>query len=387
MREESSFHRRSGDLLALPVLLLLVLGLVMLASTSAFGMHARAEDPYFDVKRQMLWIVAGLGMAGWVAVLDYRTLQPLARWGYVCALILLAACFVPGLGMEINGERRWVQLAGKSIQPSEFAKVALMTSLAAWYSHPGRSASEWHSGFLRPGLVAGVILLLIALEVDIGTTLVLGVAAAGVMFAAGVQRRHLFAGLAAGVAALALAALVLPERMERLTTFAKGLSTGAMVDYQQKMAELAFGSGGIEGAGLGAGRMKMKYMPFAHTDFIFPMIGEELGLVATTAVVLCFLTFGVTGVTIAARAPDRFGRLLGTGLVLCVTVQAALNIAVTTGVFPNTGLPLPFVSYGGSNLVCSLFCAGVLLSIHRGTCRARLREELPGKEEPMIPGI
>lgn len=387
MREESSFDRRTGDLLALPVLLLLVLGLVMLASTSAFGMHARAEDPYFDVKRQMLWIVAGLGMAGWVAVLDYRTLQPLARWGYVCALILLAACFVPGLGMEINGERRWVQLAGKSIQPSEFAKVALMTSLAAWYSHPGRCASEWPSGFLRPGLVAGLILLLIALEVDIGTTLVLGVAAAGVMFAAGVQRRHLFAGLAAGVAALALAALVLPERMERLTTFAKGLRTGEMVDYQQKMAELAFGSGGIEGAGLGAGRMKMKYMPFAHTDFIFPMIGEELGLVATTAVVLCFLTFGVTGVTIAARAPDRFGRLLGTGLVLCVTVQAALNIAVTTGVFPNTGLPLPFVSYGGSNLVCSLFCAGVLLSIHRGTCRARLREELPGKEEPMIPGI
>lgn len=387
MREGNVLDRRKGDLLALPVLLLLVLGLVMLASTSGFGVHARAEDPYFDVKRQMVWIVGGLCVAGWMAVADFRSLRRLSWWMYGTALILLAACFVPGLGMEINGERRWVQIAGKSFQPSEFAKVALMMVLAAWYAKPERDPEEWRDGFLRPVFLAGPLLLLIVTEIDIGTTVVLGVAVAAVMYVAGVRWKYLAGGLAAGVLGVAALAVVMPDKMERLTTFVKGVRAGEVVDYQQKMAELAFGSGGIEGTGLGAGRLKMRYLPFAHTDFIFPMIGEELGIVATTGVVLCFLTFGVMGVSIAASAPDRFGRLLGTGLVLCVAVQAAVNIAVTTGVFPNTGLPLPFVSYGGSNLVSSLFCAGVLLSIYRQTGRARLREDLPLKEEPMIPGI
>lgn len=387
MREESGLVRLKGDLLALPVLLLLVLGLVMLASTSAFGHHARAEDPYFDVKRQALWVGVGVCVAAWIAFCDYRALRRGAWWFYGVAAILLAACYIPGLGVEINGERRWVQIAGKSLQPSEFAKLALMTVLAAWFAQPERKAEDWVNGFLRPGLMAGLMLLLIAMEVDIGTTVVLGVAVGGVMFVAGVPRKFLLGGLAAGVAMVAALALLVPGKMSRLTTFAAGIRTGQVIDYQQKMARLALGSGGVEGVGLGAGRMKMKYLPFAHTDFIFPMIGEELGIVATTGVVLCFLTFGVMGVAIASRAPDEFGRLLGTGLVLCVVVQAAVNIAVTTGVFPNTGLPLPFVSYGGSNLVCSLFCAGVLLSIHRESGKARRREELPVKEEPMIPRI
>lgn len=387
MREGNGWARLRGDLLALPVLLLLVLGLVMLASTSSFGVHARTEDPYFDLKRQMVWILVGLCLAAWMAIWDYRALKPVAWWLYGLVVLLLAGCFVPGLGMEINQEMRWIQIGGKSLQPSEFGKVALVLALAAWYAEPGRELGDWRNALLRPGLAAGLVLALIAAEVDIGTTVVLGLVAGAVMYVAGVPRRQLFAGLMAGVAAVGLLACVMPEKTERLVTFGRGVWTGQVLDYQQKMAGLAFGSGGVEGMGLGAGRMKMKYLPFAHTDFIFPMIGEELGLVATTGAVLCFLTFGVVGVMIASQAPDRFGRLLGTGLVLCVTVQAAVNIAVTTGVFPNTGLPLPFVSYGGSNLVCSLFCAGVLLSIHRESGRARLREELPAKEEPMIPRI
>jgi cell division protein FtsW len=387
MREGNGLQRFRADLLALAVLLLLVLGLVMLASTSVFGVHARSEDPYFDVKRQLVWVLTGVCLALWLAVSDYRRLRPLGWWMYGIALALLLACFIPGLGVEINGERRWVHLVGKSLQPSELGKVVLMIVLAGWYARPDCLIEDWKKGFLWPGLVAAVVVALIALEVDIGTTVVLGVAAGGVMYAAGVPRKFLGGGLLAGIAAVAALALLMPEKTGRLTTFVKGIRVGEVTDYQQKMAELALGSGGIEGVGLGAGRMKMKYLPFAHTDFIFPMIGEELGIAATTGVVLCFLTFAIMGISIAAAAPDPFGRLLGTGMVLCVAVQAAVNIAVTTGVFPNTGLPLPFVSYGGSNLVCSLFCSGVLLSIHRETGRARLREDLPAKEEPMIPRI
>jgi len=387
MQGSSGMLRRSGDVLVLSALLLLVLGIVMLASTSVFGSTARAEEPYFDVKRQIVWTLGGAVFAVCLALVDYRKLRPLAIWIYALAVLLLAGCFVPGVGLEINGERRWIEIAGKSLQPSEFAKLALVLWLAGWYAGEKAKVDSWARRTGWPVLLAGVVLLLIALEVDIGTTVVLGVVVAGVLYVAGVSRVLLGGGLVAGVAGILALAWLVPGKRERILALVHLDRYEQTVGMQQKMAQLALGSGGVEGVGLGAGRMKMQYLPFAHTDFIFPMIGEELGLAATTGVVLCFLTFGVMGLVIAMRAPDEFGRLLGTGLVLCIVVQAVVNLAVTTGVFPNTGLPLPFVSYGGSNLVCSMLCVGVLMSIHREGGRARRRDELPRKEEPVTPRI
>lgn len=379
--------RRYGDFFLLAVLVLLALGMVMLASTSAFGALAKSDDPYFDVRRQFFWLSSGLAVMVGTSLLHYRWLSE-AVWGlYILSLMLLIACFLPGVGMEINGERRWIQFMGKSFQPSEFAKIAVVIVIAYWFAlGPGKRKGPIR-GFFLPALCAGVPLALIAGEVDLGTTFVLGVTLFLLFYIAGAAKVWLGLGLVAGIAGMATLVWMVPGRWERVLALFQPEAYAEGVAWQQQVAQLALGSGGLEGVGLGAGRMKMHYLPFAHTDFIFPMVGEELGLVASVGVVLCFAMFVLMGMAISMRATSEFGRLLGSGLVLVVGIQAILNMAVTTGLFPNTGLPLPFVSYGGSNLICSLFAVGVVLSIHRQTRIQQGLGEVPGKQEPVTAGL
>tara|TARA_R110002096_G_scaffold215310_9_gene403108 strand:+ start:18821 stop:19984 length:1164 start_codon:yes stop_codon:yes gene_type:complete len=360
---------RCPHILVFSVLILITLGMVMLASTSAFQANVDADDLYFEVKRQALWGVAGISVALFFAQIDYRRIQNWIWPVYAVAAVLLIACFIPAIGQEINGERRWINSAfigiNFRVQPSEFAKLVLIATLATWFARYSNSIHDVRLGFLFPTVIAGFILALIAAEVDIGTTAVLTGVVFALMFIAGCNRRLLFGGAIAATLGLATLVALVPGRMTRVMAILKPEEHEHGVGLQQNMAKLALGSGGVDGMGLGEGSLKMLYMPFAHTDFIFPMIGEELGLVGTLTVLACFAGFAWSGTVISQRAPDSFGRLLGIGIVLCVSIQAALNIAVTTAVFPNTGLPLPFVSYGGSNLICSLMGVGILLSIHR----------------------
>ena len=267
--------------------------------------------------------------------------------------------------MRINGSRRWVGLGPLGFQPSEIAKIAAVFFLAAWFSRYEKATGSLLCGFALPLAIVTLLLALILTEVDLGTTVLLGATAFVVMFVAGVNPMLLSIVALAGVGGVLFLATQISERMGRLAAFVDQQRFKQDAGLQQMQALIAWGSGGMEGLGLGNGRQKMLYLPYAHTDFIFPIIGEELGLRVSLLVVFLFVVIIVCGMMIALHAKDRFGLLLGCGVVSLLALQAAVNIGVTTSLLPNKGLPLPFISYGGSNLAASLFGIGLLLNIYR----------------------
>ena len=357
-------RRRTAYVLILCLASLLTVGIVMLFSTGAFARDSHG-DMYYFVKRQAMWLCIGGAAMIVAAMVDYRLW---AKWWpavYALAVVLLVLCFVPPIGMKVNGAWRWIDLGFASFQPSELGKVAVLLFLARWYERYEAEAAEFWRGFAAPLAVAGVIMGLIVIEVDLGTTALIGTTALAVMFVAGTGLRWILPLLAAGMAGLGVAIFHMEERLARFMAFLDPEKYKLGEGLQQWQALLAFGAGGVEGVGLGSGRQKMLYLPYAHTDFIFPMIGEELGLRFTLLTVFCFLLILLCGVLIAMNAKDRFGMLLGFGITIIITLQAAINIGVTTSLLPNKGMPLPFISYGGSNLAVSMVLLGILLNIHR----------------------
>jgi len=299
------------------------------------------------------------------ALMDYHFWQRTWWLWFGLALIALALCFVPHLGMRINGSRRWVGLGPFTFQPSEIAKIAGVFFLAYWFARDEKTSNSALYGFILPLVVIAPLLILILWEVDLGTTVLLGATAFAVMFIAGANPILLGLVSFVGLSGILVAATQMSERMGRLAAFLDPQRFKEDAGLQQMQALIAWGSGGMEGLGLGNGRQKMLYLPYAHTDFIFPMIGEELGLRISLLVVFLFVIIIVCGMMIALHAKDPFGLLLGGGIVSLLGLQAAVNIGVTTSLLPNKGLPLPFISYGGSNLVACLFGVGLLLNIYR----------------------
>jgi cell division protein FtsW len=357
-------HRKSAYILFIAVLGMLVIGIVMLFSTSAFARDSH-NDVYFFIKRQGLWFGIGLVICAVGALMDYHFWQRTWWLWFGLALIALALCFVPHLGMRINGSRRWVGLGPFTFQPSEIAKIAGVFFLAYWFARDEKTSNSTLHGFILPLVVIAPLLILILWEVDLGTTVLLGATAFAVMFIAGANPILLGLVSFVGLSGMLVVATQMSERMGRLAAFLDPQRFKEDAGLQQMQALIAWGSGGMEGLGLGNGRQKMLYLPYAHTDFIFPMIGEELGLRISLLVVFLFVIIIVCGMMIALHAKDRFGLLLGGGIVSLLGLQAAVNIGVTTSLLPNKGLPLPFISYGGSNLVACLFGVGLLLNIYR----------------------
>ena len=355
---------KSAYILFLAVLGLLVIGIVMLFSTSAYARDSHG-DVYFFIKRQAIWI--GIGLVGCIfaALVNYQFWQKTWWLWFALALAALALCYIPHIGMRINGSRRWVGYGPITFQPSEFAKIATIFFLAAWFARHEKPDGNALSGFIIPLAIIGVPAALVLGEVDLGTTALIGTTAFVVMFIAGTNPL-LLGGLAvAGLGGLLVVATQISERMGRLSAFLHPQTYKDDAGLQQMQALIAWGSGGMEGLGLGNGRQKMLYLPYAHTDFIFPIIGEELGLRFSLLVVFLFVVIIVCGIMIALHARDRFGLLLGCGIVALLALQAAVNIGVTTSLLPNKGLPLPFISYGGSNLAACMFGIGVLVNIYR----------------------
>jgi cell division protein FtsW len=357
-------HRKCAYFLFLAVLGMLVIGIVMLFSTSAFARDSHG-DVYFFIKRQAVWLGVGLTVCGVGALLDYHFWQRTWWLWFALALVALALCFVPHLGMRINGSRRWVGFGPVTFQPSEIAKVAAVFFLAAWFAAREKESSRLFQGFVIPFAIVSTLLILIVMEVDLGTTALIGATMFAVMFVAGTHPALLGLLSLGGLGGILFVATHMSERMGRLAAFMDPERFKDDAGLQQMQALIAWGSGGMEGLGLGNGRQKMLYLPYAHTDFIFPMIGEELGLRVSLLVVFLFVVIIVCGMMIALHAKDRFGLLLGCGIVSLLGLQAAVNIGVTTSLLPNKGLPLPFVSYGGSNLAACLFGIGLLLNIYR----------------------
>ena len=355
-------HRKSAYLLFLAVLGMLVIGIVMLFSTSAFARDSHG-DPYFFLKRQALWLGIGLAVCIATALVDYHFWQRTWWLWFGLAVVTLAVCFVPHIGMRVNGSRRWVGLGLVSFQPSEIAKVAAVFFLAWWFARYEKVGNHPIFGFALPVAVVTSLLLLILWEVDLGTTTLIGATMFVVMFVAGTN--PILLGLLAFAGSGAILFAATHARMGRLIAFTDLERYKEDAGLQQMQALIAWGSGGMEGLGLGNGRQKMLYLPYAHTDFIFPMIGEELGLRVSLLVIFLFVVIIVCGIMIALHAKDRFGLLTGCGIVSLLGLQAAVNIGVTTSLLPNKGLPLPFISYGGSNLIACLFGIGLLLNIYR----------------------
>jgi cell division protein FtsW len=357
-------HRKSIYFLVLAVVVLIGLGIVMLFSTGAFAQDSHG-DPIYFLKRQSLWLAVGLVVCVAGAMINYQFWDRTCWIWFGVAAVLLALCFVPHVGLKINGARRWVAVPGFSFQPSDFAKIAAIAFLAHWYSKYEEESGTFLRGFLAPIAITCVLMALIAREIDMGTTALIGGTMFVVMFVAGSSLKFIAPLAMGGVTGTLYLGFHMKDRLGRMLAFLDLDKYKETYGLQQWQALIAFGSGGVNGLGLGNGVEKFSYLPFAHTDFIFPMVGEELGLCATLGVVFCYLVIVVFGTVIAIEARDRFGMLLGFGVVVMLALQAALNIGVTTSLLPNKGLPLPFISYGGSNLVFCLLGVGILINIYK----------------------
>lgn len=379
---ERSADSRNAIMVCIATCLLMVLGLVMLASTSVWIAEGKE---YSLLIKQAGCLGGGLIVSGVLAYSDYRKLRKWALPIYGLAILLLVLCFIPGIGKEVNGETRWIQIAGFTFQPSEPAKIALMIGLAAWFAHHQAEVKTFRKGYVWPMAILGLLTGLIFFEKDMGTSA--GVAAAGIalMYIAGTRGYLLLGACIGGTGVVAAFVYTNPNRMARIMAFMNPDDPEAQRGFffQQYRGLLAFGNGGVDGLGLGNGAEKHGYLPFAHTDFIFPMVGEELGLWFALGTVFCFALIAAYGIAIAARSTDLFGRLLAAGLTCSIVVPAMMNIGVTTAVLPNTGLPLPFVSYGGTNLIFTMATVGLLISIHRATITLTPRGErvLLGKKK------
>ncbi|HUP32145.1 MAG TPA: putative lipid II flippase FtsW [Gaiellaceae bacterium] len=347
-------------LLVLVTLALVAFGLVMVYSATSAAAALGNGDPITFLKRQGIYALAGVALLLAASRFDHRRLRLLAPPLVLAALGLCAAVLV--VAPEINGAKRWLDLGPASFQPSELAKLALLVWAAAYLARngPPQSLAElW-----RPiGLVTAIFAALIMLEPDLGTTVALLLMLAGMLVVAGVPARVLAgAGTIALVASLA-AIWVEPYRRARIFSFLDPWADPENTGFQTVQALIGIGSGGLTGKGLGEGVQKINYLPEQQTDMILAVIGEELGLIGTTAVIAAFAAFAFAGFTVALRCRDPFGKLLAAGVTSLVCGQASVNLAAVLGVAPLTGIPLPFVSYGGSSLVVLLTSVGILLNI------------------------
>lgn len=345
--------------LASTVAALLGLGLVMLYSSSMtkYGVH--------DLVMQLVWVALGFGLCVTAALYNYQNLKKVHWLVYGFSIFILLLVYVPHVGHASHGARRWIGFHGLTVQPSEFAKIAMVIVLAWYGDRYQRHMPEWIRGTFLPVALMVPVIGLIFKEPDRGQTILLSTVCVGMLLVAGVRWRCLFVPAALGVAGLAFS--LWHDRMRRGRFDAwlhpDAHASGAALQAQQAMYGL--GAGGWTGLGLGNGLRKYGYLPEINTDFIFANIGEELGLVATLLVVLGFVVIALCGIYISLHARDTFGGLMALGITLLICLQAAINIGVVTSALPNKGLPLPFISYGGSNLLAMFACLGFLLSIAR----------------------
>ncbi len=345
---------------------LVVLGLLMVYSSSfALGLLAFDDANYF-VARQTIWAAIGVVLLVTLMRMDYRWLRSVSPLLMLAAIVGLMAVLVPGIGLERHGAQRWISLGAlPPVQPSEFAKLALIIYVSAWLAGKKGYIRSFAMGFVpfvtMVGLVAGLVLL----EPDTGTAAVLVLTTVTLFFIAGASMTHLGALVGIGGVTALMLILTAGYRADRIIAFVDAEQDPSGVGFQTLQLLIALGSGGIGGLGLGASRQKFFYIPSSHTDGIFAVVGEELGFIGAVAVLALFALLIYRGFSVMLRARDDFGALLATGIVCWIAYQALINVGGITRAIPLTGIPMPFLSYGGSALAALLAAVGILLSISR----------------------
>lgn len=361
-----SEHKGLPDLMIFIITLaLLSLGIVMVFSASSVTAYHELGDAYHYLKRQSLWAAIGLVALVICMNIDYHLWAKLAGPLIVVSIIALAVVLVPGVGITISGSRRWLGVGPARVQPSEFAKLSAVIFLAAYLSSSPDRVKSVVRGVFVPLILVGICVLLVLREPDLGTSIGMAAAAWLMLLIAGGNP-----GWLVGLAAMAAPAIYLyarhdPVRVRRLTSFLDPWADPLDSGFHIIQSLLALGSGGLVGTGLGLSRQKFYYLPEQHTDFIFAIIGEELGFLGAALVVFLYALFAWRGFRASLNAPDSFGSLLAAGITIMVALQAAMNIAVVTGSMPITGITLPLISSGGSSLVPMLAGIGILLNITR----------------------
>ncbi len=360
--------RGASDRILLVVTLLLVgLGIVMIYSASAIRAQERFGDPNFFLKKQVIYALLGLVAMGWATGRDLKTFQRLTPILFLGSLLLLLLVLIPHVGIRINGSRRWLRLFGVSFQPAELGKLAVILFLASYFARKRERLASYLDGVLPPLFLIGLLSGLIILQPNFGTAFILLLVAGFMFFIGGTRISHLLATAAAALPVLVVLMLRSPHGWTRLMAVFDPARVSAKATYQLDQSFYALGPGGLLGRGLGDSMQKLFFLPEPHTDFIFAIVGEELGFIRALLILLLFAVFLWRGTRAATRAGSPYAGFLAMGITSLVVGQAALNMAVVSGLLPTTGVPLPFLSFGGSSLTITLLGVGMLLNVSRGS--------------------
>jgi cell division protein FtsW len=345
------------------VVALLVAGVVMVYSASAIVAGDRFGDPYLFLKKQVFWALLGSAALLLALRVDYHRLERFHWAALAVAGVLLVLVLVPPFAQPINGTRRWLRLGPVSFQPAELAKLALVVHLSAFLAQNRERLREFRHGVLPPLGIAGLMAALVLAQPDMGTCLTLVVVTFTLLFLGGGRIGHLALVVSAALPFLVVAIWFAPYRLRRIMTFLDPWGDPKGSGFQIIQSWLALGGGGFFGRGIGESKQKLFYLPEAHTDFIFAVIGEELGFIGAVAIVTLFVVLVWRGLRTGLRAPDPFGAYLALGITALIATQAVINMGVVTGALPTKGLPLPFISFGGSALLVTMLGTGVLLNV------------------------
>ncbi len=362
--------------------MLLIVGLLAVYSASFAVGYLEFGDTNYFVTRQAIFALIGVGVLVLFMRLDYRRLRALSVPMMLLALAGLLAVLIPGLGVERNGASRWLELGPLSVQPSEFAKLALIVYISAWLASRGSQISNFSLGFIPFVLMVGLVGGLIISEPDMGTTIIILLTAGTLFFVAGAPLTHLGLLMAAG-GVISWAIIVSKEyQLDRLTSFVSPEADPQGVGFQIIQLLIALGSGGAAGLGWGASRQKFYYVPAAHTDGVFAILGEELGFIGLLAILSLFAFLLYRALRVTMRSRDQFAQLLAIGIVSWIAYQTLINIGGITRTIPLTGVPLPFLSYGGSSLISLMAAVGILLNLSRFTNDTAYLERQRSRPQP-----
>ncbi|MFH1061618.1 MAG: putative lipid II flippase FtsW [Candidatus Omnitrophota bacterium] len=346
-------------------LILVCVGIVMIYSASAIYALENLGDSAYFLKRHLFYVLVGLFFSLIVMSVDYRKFKLAAKPLLLVSIGLLLLLMVPGIGKQVGGACRWFRVFGFSFQPSELAKFAMIVYTAEFLSRKKSTVSSFAQGFLPVIIVLGILSLLIIIQPDLGTVVAMATICFIMLFVGGVRLAHIISFFLLSLPALYFLVFSVPYRRRRILAFLDPWADPQGTGFQIIQSLVALGSGGIYGVGLGQGKQKLLYLPAAYTDFIFSIIGEELGFIGTSAIIILFALFLVQATKICLKASDSFGQYLSFGLISCLVIEAIVNMGVVTSLLPTKGLPFPFISYGGTSLVFNMIYVGLILNVGR----------------------